>query len=156
MLWPHSDRRCCSPRRWRQKPGYEKSNKTVPTPCFNYVVSYLNKAIPIYRLHRMPAGESGRITATIAPGCQGGVLASAASPLFNRQSDYAPFKGKEGKNLFSTTRNPQKWRGRADACKAAIDARQRSGVKLYEFCTQGNMLICRILTKKTACHPGSS
>ena len=109
--------------------------------CFNYVVSTLNKAIAdLPPAIENAAGESGRITATIALAVKAEVLATAASPLFNGNPDYAPFKGKDGKNLFSATADPAKWQRAADACKAAIDAASGSGVKLYQFVPQGNIV----------------
>jgi len=109
--------------------------------CFNYVVNTLNKAIPdLPTAIENAAGESGRITATIALAVKAEVLTTAASPLFNGNPDYAPFKGKDGKNLFPTAMDPSKWQRAADACKAAIDAASGSGVKLYQFVPQGNIV----------------
>src|SRR5882757_3722601 len=109
--------------------------------CFNYVVNTLNKAIPgLPTAIENAAGESGRITATIALAVKAEVLTTAASPLFNGNPDYAPFKGKDGKNLFPTAMDPAKWQRAADACKAAIDAASGSGVKLYQFVPQGNIV----------------
>jgi hypothetical protein len=59
------------------------------------------------------------------------VLTTQASPLFNGNPDYAGFKDKDGRNLFSTTADPAKWERAAAACKAAIVEFELRGGKLY-------------------------
>ena len=109
--------------------------------CFNYVVSTLDKAIPdLPPAIENVAGESGRVTSTIALAVKAEVLATMASPLFNGNPDYAAFKGKDGRNLFSAAADPAKWQRAATACKAAIDAASAAGVQLYQFVPQGNIV----------------
>lgn len=116
--------------------------------CFNYVVDLLDQAIPdLPPVIQNAAAEDGRITSTIALAVKAEVLATEASPLFNGNPDYASFKGKDGKNLFSTTVDPTKWQRAADACKAAIDAAQSAGAALYQFVPQGNIVHMSDTTK---------
>ncbi len=102
--------------------------------CTNYVVGLLDEAIP-----NLPSvitdrnTELGRITKPIALAMKAKVLLMAASPLFNGNPDYAGFKDKDGVSLFNTTYDQSKWQKAADAAKAAIDAAEGAGFKLYQF-----------------------
>lgn len=79
------------------------------------------------------ASENGRITKSIALCVKAQLLVTAASPLFNGNSDYGTFKGKEGVSLFNPQFDAQKWKRAADACKVAIDECHAAGNKLYVF-----------------------
>lgn len=58
-------------------------------------------------------------------------LLYAASPLFNGNEFYSDFKGKNGELLFSTQKDPNKWRLAAEAADAALDAALEGGHGLY-------------------------
>ncbi|SDF56628.1 Starch-binding associating with outer membrane [Mucilaginibacter pineti] len=108
--------------------------------AFNYVEQLLNEAIPNLPLQLPdPSSEFGRITRPIALAIKAEILATAASPQFNGNSDYTGFKGKDGINLFSTGADPQKWQKAMAACKAAIDTCEGLGMKLYKFIKPGNI-----------------
>lgn len=78
--------------------------------------------------------ELGRITKSAALAIKARVLVTAASPLFNGNNDYSSFKDKSGLALFpSGGVKAEKWQRAADACKAAIEACEANGMKLYEF-----------------------
>jgi hypothetical protein len=79
------------------------------------------------------ASELGRITKPIALGLKARLLVTAASPLFNGNSDYGSFKNKDGGVLFNPTYSVAKWQRAADACKAAIDLCTAQGITLYTF-----------------------
>jgi hypothetical protein len=99
----------------------------------NYIVGLLDQAIPDLPLTiDNPARELGRITGPAAAAIKGEVLMTAASPLFNGNSDYVGFKDKSGNNLFSTTFDVAKWQKAAVACKAAIDLCTSAGLHLNE------------------------
>ena len=99
---------------------------------FAYVVSLLDEAIPdLPPMVSSPLTELGRITKSIAMAVKAEALTTAASPLFNGNIDYAGFKDKDGKNLFSTTVDPLKWTKAATACKEAIQEFESQGGKLY-------------------------
>lgn len=102
--------------------------------CFNYVVQLIDEAtsdLPETIVNE--ASELGRITKPIALSIKAEVLVTAASPLFNGNTDYASFKDKRGMLLFNTTYDPQKWERAKEACKIAIDACHSAGNKLYYY-----------------------
>lgn len=102
--------------------------------CFAYVVELLDEAIPeLPPIIQAEATEMGRITRVIALSVKAKALVLAASPLFNGNSDYASFKGRDGTAFFNQTVDPDKWRIAAEACKAAIDAANDAGHKLYYY-----------------------
>lgn len=108
--------------------------------AFNYVNGLLDEAIPDLPLQLPePNGEFGRISRPIAAAVKAEILATAASPLFNGNTDYAGFKGKDGDNMFPSTVDAKKWEKAALAVKTAIDICESQGVKLYEFIKPGNI-----------------
>ncbi|WP_299285714.1 RagB/SusD family nutrient uptake outer membrane protein [uncultured Mucilaginibacter sp.] len=94
--------------------------------CVNYVSSELDKAAEL--LPRVPSNNGqasdiqyGRATVGIALAVKARVLLYAASPLYNGNTDYANFKGLDGKQLINQSFDKQKWKKAADAAKAVID-----------------------------------
>lgn len=79
--------------------------------------------------------EMGRITKVAALAIKARVLVTAASPLFNGNTEFAGLNDKNGKPLFNSEVDPSKWVKAAAACKTAIDAATRAGIKLYYFNT---------------------
>lgn len=79
------------------------------------------------------ATELGRITKPAALAIKARVLVTAASPLFNGNTDFSGFKNKDGKALFNPTYDVKKWQRATAACKTAIDAAEAAGVALYKF-----------------------
>jgi hypothetical protein len=77
--------------------------------------------------------ELGRVTKVAALSIKARVLVTAASPLFNGNTDFAGLKGKNGMPLFNATYDVTKWERAATACKAAIDAANAVNIKLYYF-----------------------
>lgn len=59
-------------------------------------------------------------------------LLYAASPLFNGNEFYSDFRDKEGRPLFSTENDPEKWRLAAEAADVAVAAAEAAGHKLYD------------------------
>lgn len=117
--------------------------------CFNYVVNLLDQAIPdLPPTIQNTITEDGRVTQVIALAVKAEVLATAASPLFNGNPDYAAFKNIDGKPLFPATVDASKWQKAADACKAAIDAAQATGAALYTFVAQSGITHMSDSTKK--------
>jgi hypothetical protein len=97
----------------------------------NYVVGLMDQAIPDLPVTiENPAKELGRITGPAAQAIKAEVLMTAASPLFNGNSDYAAFRDKSGKALFPATYDATKWQRALDACKAAIEACEGAGLHL--------------------------
>lgn len=102
----------------------------------NYIAGLLDSAaanLPLTILNT--STELGRVTKPIALSLKARLLVTAASPLFNGNSDYASFKDKNGTALFNTTYSVDKWKRAADACKDAIDACKDAGIDLYTFNT---------------------
>lgn len=102
---------------------------------FNYIVQLLDQAasndnLPD-RIVGVEAAELGRITKTIVKAFKAKVLVTAASPLFNGNTDYAGFKTIAGVQLFNQTVDKTKWQRAADACKEAIDFCHASGHALF-------------------------
>ncbi len=77
--------------------------------------------------------ELGRITSPIALAIKARLLVTAASPLFNGNTDYNNFKNIDNTPLINTTYDKEKWKRAADACKAAIDAAHAADIKLFKF-----------------------
>jgi hypothetical protein len=79
------------------------------------------------------ATELGRITRPAALAIKARVLVTAASPLFNGNTDYANFKNQDGTLLFNPTFDQNKWVKATAAAKAAIEAAEAAGTTLYHF-----------------------
>lgn len=107
---------------------------------FNYVVRLLDEAAPDLPVSIInQAQELGRVTRLIALSFKAEVLATAASPLFNGNPDYAGFKGEDGVSLFPETYDASKWARAATACREAIQACEAQGLKLYTFIPTANV-----------------
>ena len=106
--------------------------------CFQYIVDLLDEAIQCEFLQMEVmnvAQELGRVTKTIALALKAKVLVTAASPLFNGNSEQAALRNKapDGRQLFNTTPDPAKWQKAVAACKAAIAACDNIGMELYKY-----------------------
>lgn len=109
--------------------------------CFNYVANLLDTAAAgLPAVIQNQATEQGRITSTIALAVKAEVLATAASPLFNGNPDYAGMLDKNGKPFFNQTPDPSKWQRAANACQAAIAAANAAGATLYQYKQIGNVV----------------
>lgn len=100
----------------------------------NYIVSLLDEAAADLPTE-VPdqTSELGRVTKLAALGIKARVLALAASPLFNGNTDFAGFANRDGTPLFSMDADPAKWERAAEACREAIEACHAAGLELYEF-----------------------
>ncbi|TZF82804.1 RagB/SusD family nutrient uptake outer membrane protein [Pedobacter sp. BS3] len=102
--------------------------------CFNYIVQLVNEATPnLPPTITDPGSESGRITQAIALAFKAKVLVTAASPLFNGNTDQSTLKNPDGTQLFNQTYSKVKWDSAAAACKKAIDLCHQVGMKLYKY-----------------------
>lgn len=102
--------------------------------CVDYIVALLDEAIadlPLVLLD--PSSELGHINQLIALSVKAKVLAWAASPLFNGNTDYKSWVDKRGKQLIPDTYDPKKWERAATAIKNAIDTCHLAGLQLYTF-----------------------
>jgi len=102
--------------------------------CFRYIAQLLDEAAPALPLTIIsPSTEAGRITRPIALSLRAKVMVTAASPLFNGNSDQASLKNGNGTQLFNINYSKAKWDSAATACKKAIDACTDAGMKLYVY-----------------------
>lgn len=102
--------------------------------CFQYIKQLIDEATPGLPLTIIdPTKEAGRFTQPIALSFKAKVLVTAASPLFNGNSDQNKLKNPDGTMLFNTTYSKAKWDSAAVACKKAIDLCHSIGMKLYEY-----------------------
>lgn len=102
--------------------------------CFNYIVNLIDESLEYLPTEIVnPMDELGRVTAVTALAMKAKVLVTAASPLFNGNTDQAALKNPDGQLLFNPTFDPAKWERAAQACKEAIDACHNAGFSLYYF-----------------------
>lgn len=102
--------------------------------CFAYIIQLLNEAkddLPASISN--PAKMLGRITKPIVYAFKAKVMVTAASPLFNGNSDFSTLRNRDGSQLFNQTFAPAKWDSAAVACKQAIDVCLSAGNVLYKF-----------------------
>jgi hypothetical protein len=101
----------------------------------NFVVALLDEAnenLPSFIQDTQ--NELGRITKSIAKALKADILLTAASPLFNGNTDMAGLRGQDGIVLFNQTYNADKWQIAANAAKEAIDVAEGvGGHSLYTF-----------------------
>ncbi|WP_332456345.1 RagB/SusD family nutrient uptake outer membrane protein [Petrimonas sp.] len=101
---------------------------------FDYIIELLDEAIPDLPLKiENTVSELGRITMPIALSIKAKVLVTAASPLFNGNTDYAMLIDKRGKQMFNQVYDPVKWDKAVEACKLAIEACHQADHGLYQF-----------------------
>ncbi|PHN02716.1 RagB/SusD family nutrient uptake outer membrane protein [Flavilitoribacter nigricans] len=100
----------------------------------DYIVQLLDEATPnLPQIITDSQNELGRITKSISTGLKADVLLTAASPLFNGNSDMSGFTTREGVPFFDTGESTEKWQRAADAAKTAIETAEASGHELYTF-----------------------
>lgn len=108
--------------------------------CFDYVVNKLDEVIAnpdIPEKIENEAEELGRITIGIAKALKAKVLVTAASPLFNGNTDYREIKDNRGIQIFNPEKTVEqqreKWVKAAEACQEAINYLEGLGFGLYYF-----------------------
>jgi hypothetical protein len=114
----------------------------------NYIASLLHDAasgLPLTIADR--AHDLGHITKPIALAIKARVLVTAASPLFNGNPDYTPFKNYDGSVLFNPVYDVSKWERAVAACKEAVTACEAAGMRLYRFDKLGLALSQNMMTQ---------
>lgn len=102
--------------------------------CVDYVVGLIDEAIMDLPLTiQDEVSEMGRITKPIAASMKAYMLVTAASPLFNGNTLFSDFVGKNGEPLISLTHDATKWERAAQASREAIDICHEGGISLYQF-----------------------
>jgi len=109
---------------------------------FDEIVDYLDKefselatALPVKLDDENTS--FGRPTSGAALAARARMLLVAASPLFNGNPMYANVKNKDGRNLFSTTYDANKWKKAADATRQLIDLAETGTYELYKEYSEG-------------------
>lgn len=116
--------------------------------CFEYIISLLDEAIAnpnlIDRIEN-ETEELGRVSKAVVYAIKAEVMVTAASPLFNGNTDYSGLKDNRGVEIFNPQKSESekldKWKAAADACKQAIDFCTGVGYQLYttEYFDYSNM-----------------
>jgi len=102
--------------------------------CFEYIVNLIDEAIiGLPAKIEAVTTEAGRIDKAIAKSMKAYILVTAASPLFNGNTDYTGFVDHEGTSFFNTTYDSDKWKKAAEACKEAIEICDSVGYSLYQY-----------------------
>ncbi|GAB3012051.1 RagB/SusD family nutrient uptake outer membrane protein [Niabella terrae] len=102
--------------------------------CINYIVQLLDEAaadLPPKIISE--ATELGRVTQPAALAIKAYVLVTAASPLFNGNTDYDKLVDNKGTQLFNPVHDPEKWVRAREACKEAVAAAASAGNQLYYY-----------------------
>lgn len=117
----------------------------------NYVTRLMDEAakdLPPEIMDR--ATELGRMTQPIALAVKAKVLVTAASPLFNGNTDYSGVTGKDSPEpLFPQAYDPEKWVKAVDACKTAIASCKAARMQLYKFNELGVQLSDTLMRQMT-------
>lgn len=106
--------------------------------CVNYIVQKLDDAAYVLPPTR-ETNDLGRATSTICKALKARVLLYAASPLWNGSFPYPDWKNinyetpEYGKELVSTSYDPQKWERAKIACEEALQAALDAGYELYSI-----------------------
>ena len=108
--------------------------------CFQYIVELLDEAtageqLPLHVLDIY--SEMGRITKPIALTLKAKILVTAASPLFNGNSEQGTLENRDGTKLFNPNYEVNKWQKAMIACKEAIEWCEKANIILYEFPNSG-------------------
>lgn len=101
--------------------------------CFEYVTSLLDEAIVDLPETIADPSRYGRITQPIAASLKAKILVTAASPLYNGNTDQASLRNPDGTQLFNQVYDPQKWVVAMEACKTAINLCEANGLTLFYF-----------------------
>ncbi|MDR2037616.1 MAG: RagB/SusD family nutrient uptake outer membrane protein [Bacteroidales bacterium] len=109
--------------------------------CVDYIVQLIDEAVPYLPVSiEQRATELGRITQPIALAIKAELLVTAASPLFNGNSEYINLTDSRGVKLFPQSYDPSKWDRAVLACKNAIDTCLLGGHSLYRYTQQTYIL----------------
>ncbi len=98
-----------------------------------YLVSLIDEAMEFLpeQINNL-ATEAGHITKPVAAAIKADMLLTAASPLYNGNTDLATLKNNDGTQLVSTEFDPNKWTLAAEAAKQALDYALNAGHDFYE------------------------
>lgn len=109
-----------------------KVSRNTVDECFDYIVELLDQAKDSLPNEISRQDMLGRISKPVAYALKAKVMVTAASPLYNGNTDQAGLKNNDGTVLFNQTADNNKWSEAATACKEAIDLCEGLGYQLYE------------------------
>jgi hypothetical protein len=116
--------------------GVQVARNTVDE-VIDYIVQLLDESMEaIPTIVRIEQTDLGRFTLPIVAALKAKVLVTAASPLFNCNTEFAPMRNPDGTQLFPQDESEQvgKWKRAAEACREAVGICMDSqGMKLYEY-----------------------
>jgi len=116
--------------------GVQVSRNTVDE-VIDYIVELFDEALTTLPAEvRSETSDLGRITLPIAASMKAKVLVTAASPLFNCNTEFAAMRNPDGTQLFpqDESQSTAKWKKAADACREAIRICTDSlGLQLYYY-----------------------
>lgn len=108
--------------------------------CFDYILKTLTEVIESNHLPEKitnEAEELGRITHGIVMAIKAEVMVTAASPLFNGNTDYKGYTDSRGIEIFCPNKSDEeklkRWEDAAEACKQAIDFLHLQRHELYKY-----------------------
>ena len=108
---------------------------------FEYIINTIDEAMPdLMETVIQPTTETGRVTQVVAKAMKAEILVTAASPLFNGNTDYNGYNKADGTPLFNSTYIPEKWQIAADACLEAIQVAEEAGKSLYRWVPPSNVI----------------
>jgi hypothetical protein len=115
-------------------PDQVKVSRNTVDECFDYIIELLDEAIDKLPPRIVnPVRNMGRTTKPIAAGVKAKVMVTAASPLYNGNTDQATLKNGDGTQLFNTNVDAGKWTKAVQACREAIEICHAENYKLYKF-----------------------
>lgn len=101
---------------------------------FEYIVTTIDAAMEDLPVRITANNDLGRIDQVIAAAIKSRVLITAASPLYNGNSEfYETFTNKSGEKYFNTQYDSEKWKLALDATQEAIDLATQNGVGIYTY-----------------------
>jgi len=109
--------------------------------CVSYIVNLIDSAIPDLPDDITLLTENGRISKLVAYSMKAEILVTAASPLFNGNTDYTGFVNSKNQPFFNPTVSKEKWVAAAEACKTAVEMAEINGRTLFKWQAPVNMTV---------------
>ncbi|MDR0575209.1 MAG: RagB/SusD family nutrient uptake outer membrane protein [Tannerella sp.] len=116
--------------------GVQVARNTVDE-VVDYIVGLMDEAMEtLSATVRVEQTDLGRFTLPIVAALKAKALVTAASPLFNCNTEFAPMRNPDGTQLFpqDESERVEKWKRAAEACREAVRICTDSlGMELYVF-----------------------
>lgn len=115
---------------------FNLSDLQVGQTPFDEIVAYCDNEMLEASKQLPPVWQTvekyGRITSIMCLTIRAKMLLFAASPLVNGNEWYKGYVNNEGKELYNTTYDPNKWVKAVEACKLLIEEAHKAGYALYK------------------------